>query len=180
MLVETIWEDNAGVPTPIELHRCDKCGKDLPHYAPREVYGEKDYCGDCAFLSGMIDDKQYIKNYYYWLDVSGLRAMIHEGQIYVDIGLFEWERTSRNRESKSYREWRDSVYARDDYTCQECGKKGGTLNAHHIKPYALYPKLRTNLKNGITLCVECHKKLHERKRGDDLSLREECLQSPLS
>lgn len=55
-------------------------------------------------------------------------------------------------------EWRNAVYKRDKYVCQGCGKRGGKLNAHHIKPYKKYPELRYNLKNGITLCIDCHKK----------------------
>jgi len=54
--------------------------------------------------------------------------------------------------------WRAAVFHRDDYTCQKCGHRGGRLNAHHIKPYATHPELRFDVSNGITLCVDCHKK----------------------
>lgn len=70
----------------------------------------------------------------------------------------------RNRECKEYSEWRNFVFKRDNYTCQHCRKIGVKLNAHHIKPWALYPKLRFNVDNGITLCEDCHKKLHKRLR----------------
>ena len=55
-------------------------------------------------------------------------------------------------------EWRNAVYKRDDYTCQDCQIKGKRLNAHHIKGFKDYPELRFDLDNGITLCVDCHKK----------------------
>jgi 5-methylcytosine-specific restriction endonuclease McrA len=55
-------------------------------------------------------------------------------------------------------EWRKSVFARDDYTCQRCGVKGGRLEAHHIKAYKPYPQLRHVLSNGMTLCKPCHSK----------------------
>lgn len=69
--------------------------------------------------------------------------------------------TSQNqiiRHRKEYSQWRKAVYTRDGYTCVECRKVGGTLNAHHIKPFSLYPELRHELSNGVTLCLECHVK----------------------
>lgn len=56
-----------------------------------------------------------------------------------------------------YRQWRRLVFERDDYTCQFCCERGGKLHADHIKPYAKYPKLRTTVANGRTLCESCHK-----------------------
>lgn len=67
-----------------------------------------------------------------------------------------------DRNRPEYVLWRNNVFKRDDYTCQDCGQKGGELNAHHIKSYKDYPKLRLILRNGITLCVICHRKRHER------------------
>ena len=55
-------------------------------------------------------------------------------------------------------EWRKAVFERDNYTCQFCKTRGGTLNADHIKPYCDYPELRFELTNGRTLCIDCHKK----------------------
>lgn len=57
--------------------------------------------------------------------------------------------------------WRNKIYERDNYTCQHCGtKKSGGFNAHHIKSWANYPNLRFKVGNGITLCINCHKKEH--------------------
>jgi len=69
-----------------------------------------------------------------------------------------------------YREWRSSVFKRDDYTCQKCNKRGGRLHMHHIKPF--YKIIKDNniktvddakqckelwdVNNGQTLCIACH------------------------
>lgn len=55
-----------------------------------------------------------------------------------------------------HKSWRTSVFARDDYTCQRCGERGGKLEAHHDLPFAYYPALRYELLNGATLCQACH------------------------
>lgn len=64
----------------------------------------------------------------------------------------------RLRSSTQYEQWRSGVFHRDGFTCQECGQRGGRLNADHIKAWALYPELRFEVENGRTLCVKCHEK----------------------
>lgn len=71
--------------------------------------------------------------------------------------------SKRIRKSVELRLWRESVFARDNWTCQECGKRGCELNAHHIKPFVDYPELRTAIDNGITLCKQCHVNRHKTK-----------------
>lgn len=68
----------------------------------------------------------------------------------------------KRRNYPEYNEWRRSVFERDDYTCQVCGERGRTLNAHHIQGFAKFPELRTVLSNGITLCNDCHSRYHQR------------------
>uniref|UniRef100_A0A6M3ISG4 Putative homing endonuclease n=1 Tax=viral metagenome TaxID=1070528 RepID=A0A6M3ISG4_9ZZZZ len=60
------------------------------------------------------------------------------------------------RKSLEYEEWRKVVFERDNYTCQHCGEIGGYLQADHIKPFALFSKLRLDISNGQTLCKKCH------------------------
>lgn len=62
----------------------------------------------------------------------------------------------RIRYSKRMKDWRLSVFQRDNYTCQGCGERGGYLEADHIKPFALFPELRFDLSNGRTMCRPCH------------------------
>lgn len=81
-----------------------------------------------------------------------------------------------------YKSWRKKVYERDHFTCQECGRVGGNLEAHHIKEFRYLLKEFLNIynqfspiddketlirlavsyapfwdiSNGKTLCIECH------------------------
>ncbi|MBT3354841.1 MAG: HNH endonuclease [Candidatus Scalindua sp.] len=42
------------------------------------------------------------------------------------------------------------------FTCQGCGKRGGDLQADHIKPFAYFKDLRFEISNGQTMCKPCH------------------------
>jgi len=81
------------------------------------------------------------------------------------------------RQCVQYKKWRQDIFIRDNFTCCECGQKGGYLEAHHIKLFSklvqearnympLFPlydacMLYTplwDIDNGITLCKKCHDK----------------------
>jgi hypothetical protein len=83
------------------------------------------------------------------------------------------------RHSMKYAEWRQSVFIRDRFTCQnkQCGKKGGMLEAHHTISFGkLVKEAMSNLPLmtpydacmiyeplwdtdiGQTLCVKCHRR----------------------
>lgn len=66
----------------------------------------------------------------------------------------------RVRRGIECRLWRESVFARDNWTCQKTGVKGCRLNAHHIRDFSTYPEGRFAIDNGITLSVEAHQEFH--------------------
>lgn len=58
---------------------------------------------------------------------------------------------------KKTKQFRSDIFERDNWTCQTCGIRGIYLEVHHIKSWAKFPELRYDLKNAVTLCLECHK-----------------------
>lgn len=86
--------------------------------------------------------------------------------------------TPQIRRSYNYVDWRNKILKRDNFTCKKCNKRGGDLHAHHHKKM-FFELLRDNnistfdeainckelwdLDNGITLCIDCHKKEHTKK-----------------
>lgn len=95
--------------------------------------------------------------------------------ILIDLGILkitgdtlflkDFWKSSRDRTSKEYIEWRLKVFKRDNYTCQCCNKIGGELEAHHKIRWVDDVSKRYDLDNGITLCKKCHRKIHK-KEGD--------------
>lgn len=146
--------------------KCVFCGEDITDGAPYEMLSVGCCCGDCAFVHNFISEKHYIKRYLFWLGLDGIRASVYEGKIYIAVfnQKFPFElRTQDHRKTDEYKAWRASVFERDRFKCQICGRVGGVLNAHHIKEFSKYPELRYEVNNGITLCEDCHKNLHRKK-----------------
>jgi len=55
-----------------------------------------------------------------------------------------------------YKQWRQAVFERDNYTCQCCGRQTHNNEAHHLDNFADYEEQRFDINNGITLCKQCH------------------------
>lgn len=55
-----------------------------------------------------------------------------------------------------------AVLARDNYTCQCCGKNHSTMEVHHLDGYSWCIEKRTDVTNGITLCPMCHSNFHQK------------------
>jgi len=75
-----------------------------------------------------------------------------------------------------YAEWQKAVFEKDHHTCQRCGygdlsdskvvaqlvvtHEIKSLVAHHMDAYDNYPRSRTRLDNGVTLCKDCDDDFH--------------------
>ncbi len=67
--------------------------------------------------------------------------------------------------SKKWKTKRQSILRRDEYLCRECKRYGKTAPAttvHHILPIEQRPDLKLSSLNLISLCNECHNKMHDR------------------
>ena len=67
-------------------------------------------------------------------------------------------------------ELRKLVLERDNWTCQKCGKSKEEypeleLHCHHIFPLNEDPAGSADIDNCITLCKECHQKIHKEVAG---------------
>ena len=149
---------------------CIDCGKKICHSAKR--------CVKCFLKkeNNPLYGKKSEKSYRWKGGTSTLYSMIRHLQ-----------------ESKN---WRSRVFKRDNYTCQECFKRGVNLEAHHKNPFALIFQeflqeynqfspiedketlVRLTMKyepfwdinNGKTLCNHCH---NLTKRRADLITKKE-------
>jgi len=70
------------------------------------------------------------------------------------------DQREKRRQTPEYRHFRKAVLERDGRRCQVCGQIKKVMHVHHIKRFADYPDLQTDIDNGITVCPECHRRIH--------------------
>lgn len=69
--------------------------------------------------------------------------------------------------TKAWQDVRDGALARDNFLCQHCLKDGKLQPAelvHHIKHLDRYPELGLEPDNLISLCNDCHTRVHKQTR----------------
>lgn len=78
---------------------------------------------------------------------------------------------ARGRSSKwTLRLWSQFIRCRDKYCCINCSSPD-RVQAHHVVRKSLYPWGAFETGNGISLCANCHKKIHAEFNGrPDISL----------
>lgn len=71
--------------------------------------------------------------------------------------------------SPQWRRLRKAILKRDEYLCRECKRYGRSTEAgvvHHILPAedckGANESLKFDAENLISLCAECHNKMHDR------------------
>ena len=131
---------------------CPICGNPMPKYRKRGAL-RKTCSNRCRKLLHPMTSEQRRKA------VISRRA---------NHGIYKSHQDRRARGSIEYKQWRQAVFERDDYTCQDCGdhnykgrKQTLRLHPHHEKPFATYPESRYDISNGVTLCTKCHRKRHK-------------------
>lgn len=120
------------------------------------------YCGKLIWVyKSQVQRKKYCSRKCYALN----QRLIQKG---ANSHLWKGGATKENQVARTravYREWRLNIFDRDNYTCQICGKRSGSgkrvvLHAHHIEEFSENLDKRYDVKNGTTLCVDCHTLQH--------------------
>jgi predicted restriction endonuclease len=65
--------------------------------------------------------------------------------------------------------WRRAVLDRDGHRCRLCGATE-RLHAHHVVEFHISAALRLDVDNGLTLCLDCHSRVHGRRLARTASL----------
>lgn len=146
---------------------CKECGKLLSLYTAT-------YCGHCRYLG----DRHYMYGKHHTEEHKRKVSEAERGEKHNNWkgGITPLHQTIRR--CFEYRQWRDDVYTRDNFACQECGDAiGGNLRAHHKIEFAdilerheiltlkeaLNCEELWNINNGVTLCEDCHIELHKER-----------------
>lgn len=77
-----------------------------------------------------------------------------------------------NRDTLENVVWRRAVFEKNDFTCQRCGTKGDSLQAHHLNGYNWCLEGRFDINNGITLCKKCHTDFHNKNGYGDNTIEQ--------
>jgi hypothetical protein len=166
------------------LRKCDKCGKEgwFPYRSYRDsciecctagennpMYNSSRYgSSNPAWKNGLpkcADCGKPLKNY------NNIRCRSCWGKFEAGENHPNWNPNltdrerylSKNRSSQCWGigKWKKSVKEKDKFTCQCCGSNRNLI-VHHKESYKDFKDLRLDINNGITLCVECHKKFHHK------------------
>lgn len=116
-------------------------------------------CGGEAFIS--------LSNFKKGYGCSNCRVLQFSGtnNPHYNPEITDEERPKLGRYEKGYSGFRRSVFKRDKQ-CVICGSDKKRV-LHHLDGYKNNPEKRTDLKNAVCLCEECHKKFHKKYGSSD-------------
>lgn len=142
---------NKSIQNKIKYTNRSKYGCDVPTQNSSIVQKSKKTCIEKYWVDN------YSKTAEFRESMRGSNSPVYKGN------NVQHERTERNL--PEYRDWRKAVFARDNYTCQHCGKKNGFgesiyLECHHLNCFKDFECQRLDVDNGITLCKQCHMLFH--------------------
>lgn len=121
-----------------------------------EVYFKKNESDKRSYCSKNCRSEGMSKRY------SGEKSPTYKG------GLTDYRRKIRS--NFIYKSAQKAIFDRDDYSCQMCGKRGGLIEMHHIKPFSENKDLRYETYNLITLCNLCHNKTKHKEKEHEKTL----------
>ena len=171
---------------PNRFFSCDFCGeqkriKDIAKWNR----SKKHYCSIKCFGFGQKGKVTWMKGKKHSKKSIGKMILKKIGFIPWNKGMVFPEKSGKNchlwkggitklsaqiRVCEEYRIWRRKCLERDNFTCIECGQRGGNKYVDHIKYFAgILKKYKIisleqarkckelwDIKNGRTLCLNCH------------------------
>lgn len=143
---------------PFHYRQSKYCSKACWAKRNPQITIECEYCGKSIWVyKSQSDRKKYCSRKCYALDQrikqKGNKSHLWQGGKTNSLQI--------HRTRSIYRKWRLSVFERDSYTCQLCGKRSGNgkkiiIHAHHIEEFSKHTNKRYDINNGVTLCNKCH------------------------
>lgn len=153
------------MPAPLGHIKCLCCSTWKAVHLRRDLTRKK-YCSRrCQGIATDLKRRENPRAYAEWVEKMRRGNTTPESNalkkhVGIDHPRYKHDRTTIKSPRPRYEnsQWRKAVFERDNYTCQFCGQRGGSLQADHILPYHSHTEVRWSLDNGRTLCVSCHKK----------------------
>ncbi len=146
------------------LKNCENCSKEFRTFPSYIKVGRGRFCSmSCKAIASDFGKVNVGKSPWN----KGMKGYLAGDKHYNWNGGKSSSRDFRIICNDEYKNWRQSIFKRDGWKCQmsdvDCK---GQLEAHHILRWSEFPKLRYEIKNGITLC-HFH---HPRKKKDESRL----------
>lgn len=112
-----------------------------------------------------------IDKHFKWIDI--FNSLVPNARLHIEVGKFDTAKMINSNiqevdyqqgQTYGFYDGRYFVFARDNYTCQVCGKsKDKILQTHHIIYRSNGGTDRVN--NLITVCTDCHTSVNHKKGG---------------